>query len=109
MAGRRLVVRHHGQTLNDVRQLANVAGMVICVEHRPAVLADPEGALARMAAAGGEVIDQMVDQGSLFAQGRNLKRDHAQPVEQIAPEVTGLDHAGQVPVGRRDDAGVDML
>ena len=42
-----------------------------------------------------------------LAQGRDVHRDHGQPVEQIGPEGVGVDHVAQVAVGGCDHPDVD--
>lgn len=46
--------------------------------------------------------------GSSLTERRNLDRYHAEPIVEILPELSGLHHLLQVPVGSRDNADIDI-
>src|SRR6185503_3671303 len=55
-----------------------------------------------------EVVDQERDVLTAVAERRDVDRDDVQPVVQVFPELLLLDQLLEGPIGRRDDADVDL-
>ena len=93
--------------LDDVFQLADVAGEVVGHEPRQGRRFEPgHGAAAQPVHAVDAPLHQQGDVLAPRAQGRQLQPDHVDPVEQVAAE-SALGHQRlQVPVGGREDAHV---
>ena len=93
--------------LDDVFQLADVAGEVVGHEPRQGCRFEPgHGAAAQPVHAVDAPLHQQGDVLAPRAQGRQLQPDHVDPVEQVAAE-SALGHQRlQVPVGGREDAHV---
>ena len=54
------------------------------------------------------MLDELRNVLAAIAQRRNGDRKHVEPVVQVATETTLPDFLGQVPIGRRDDADIDV-
>ena len=96
--------------LDDVFQLADVAGKIVGHEPRQDLGFEPNHrAAAQPVHAADEPFHEQGDVLAPRAQGRQFQPDHVDPVEQVAAE-GALGHQGlQIPVGGREDAQVDPL
>ena len=101
------IVAENRGPLEDVAQLANVAGPVI-VEQQPARITRDAGRRPPEAAA--VFVEERLTQRQhvLFAlaQRRQLDREHVEPVEQVLAELAAAHRQLQIPVRRGDDARV---
>src|SRR6185503_10552471 len=103
-----VATREHYGALENVDQLPDVAGPVVSRERRPSSRSQMDRRTTmphtqRIE----EVIGELRQIHSTFAQRRQLKADHVQAKEQILAETTGAHIAFQVSVRSRDDAGVE--
>lgn len=105
-----LAVGEHDRVLDDAAQLADVAREAMGKQHDHRLLG-PAGCLAVLRA--GDLLAKARDQqgqvGAALAQGRDLGDERREAVPEIAAKGAGLDHRGQVAVGRGDEAHVDGL
>ena len=96
-------------TLDQVAQLAYVARPVVLLQH---LIGRRRQLLGLAAVRHGElaqkVIRQQRDILNTVTQGRHMKRDHIEPVEQILAEITAFNFVLQHLVGRGDHAHVHL-
>ncbi|EDM76062.1 hypothetical protein PPSIR1_06828 [Plesiocystis pacifica SIR-1] len=102
-----LVGQHH-RGLDAVLELADVAREVVLEQAGLGGLGDP---VDRSAVATPVAIDEVLDEPqavgrAAVAQGRQLDGHDADAVVEVLAEGPGVDHGGQVPVGRADDPDV---
>ena len=94
--------------LDDVLQLADVAGVAPVHQAGHHLVGDPRDLLALEAV---EAVDQVIDQQgdilAAFPQGRQFQVHHADAIVQVLAEGSAPHEFGQIPVGRRDHADVD--
>ena len=105
----RPVATQHEAVLDEVLQLAGVAGEIVAHED----LHDRRGhALDPLALLGVEALNEVLDQvGHVLAplrQRRDRQSHHRQPEVQIVPKQAPADQFGKLPVGGRHDAHVRL-
>ena len=97
----------HHRAVDEVLELAHVAGVVVLQEEVHRLAGDAAG-LALVGEAPQEVVDQERDVLAPLAQRRQRDRDDVQAEEEILAEVAGPDHGLEVAVGGGDEAHVHL-
>ncbi len=100
IADRLLGTQHHG-ALHQVLEFADVSGPRVVLEkrhHRGRYLR--ESAVVFAVVTRPEVLDEERNGTHPFAQGRDLQRDHVEPIEEVLPKAPFLDRDFEVPIGR---------
>ena len=95
--------------LDDVAELADVAGPVVLLERGEGGVGDLDvGAAVLLAELGEELAGEERDVFLAVAQGRDVEGDDVEAVEEVFAEVAAGDLFFEVFVGGGDDAGVDV-
>ncbi len=95
--------------LDDVAQLADVAGPVVLLERGEGGVGDFDvGAAVLLAELGEEFAGEERDVFLAIAQRRDVEGDDVEAVEEVFAEVAAGDLLFEVLVGGGDDAGVDV-
>ena len=92
----------HGP-LDDVLELAHVAWISIRAQRLAQLDRQRLGGLDAGAKQDAKMLASSEDVVAAFSQRRNVDREDREPLEEVLPEATGLDQAGQVLVGGRHD------
>src|SRR5579864_7937814 len=103
-------LRHDGRALEDVPQFTHVAGPGVPLEQAHRRVADaPDRAAVAAIRIGDERLDEDGQIVLAVAEGRQLDREHVQPVIEVFAKLVLPDGLERLDVRRRDDANVDAL
>ena len=97
-----------GQVLQGVAQLPHVPGPGIGLQHMAGLPLHQIDLVVLPAELGQEVVDERRDVLAPVPQGRHPQFHDTEPVVEILPEGSGLDHQLQVAVGGGDDPGIHL-
>src|SRR5213592_2185116 len=104
-----LTASQHDRPLDDVFELANVAGPVIVLEHDERIGRHRRHALAELAR---ELLDEVSDEeGNVLApipKGRQVDRDDVESIKEVLAEQPVGHRLAEVTVGRGDESHVDL-
>src|SRR5262245_39647613 len=108
----RLALGDHHRALDDVAQLADVPRPGVALEQRGGLRINaPDSARVapvRLDSLAQEARGELAYLLSPGPEGGDLELERVQAVQEIRPESPGFDHGPEVPVGRGDDADVDL-
>src|SRR5215831_5137678 len=107
--GDRLALSRHDQALDDVPELADVAGEPIPGERVEGIRREGPPPAHLALELGEDQVDEVGDVLRMLAQGRNVDGEDVEAVEEIAAEGSVVDHPAEITVGGGHDADVRPL
>jgi len=103
-----LAVAHDERALHHVPQLAHVAGPAVALEPLDRGRRERFRRARALVELGEEVLGEELDVLDALAQRRHVQREHLQAVEEIAPQLAGVDGFVRVAVARSQHANVGL-
>src|SRR5574337_1487098 len=90
-------------------QLPDITGPVVVHEEPHRLVADPlDGLPCALTMLCDEILDELRDVGASLAERRDHNGDNVQPIEQVLPQETVFDRLDRIPIGRSDNANVNV-
>ena len=96
-------------TFDEILELAHIARIVVFEQTRRRFLGKVQRASLGLGETGEKLVGQRQDVLAPIAQRGNLHVNHVESVEKVLAKTSGLNLVGQVAIGGRDEAGVDLL